>query len=345
MAAAGLPGEAPSWAPAWEAAQSELAALAATAAGAPVPLRVLRVSQLDADRLDQELVELLREEVAKAVAPLRPGALAAHQPEVLLALEAVVFFFTTWRNRPTPGMALLNLRLRDEASVRAGGGRHGLGGEGLRRSQRVALAALTVGGRWAWLRLGRLAATANWRGEPPGSWRLRAWAAMHRLETAWSIASLANLLAFLAYGTYRSLPERIVRARAVYAEPVMSRVISFDYMNRQLVWNELSELTLFVLPLLNTPRLRRTVARMLGGVLPSTVPPAGAGGLAESRGWCPECHARPMSLPHVALPCTHEYCYYCLRARCEAEPSFRCLVCDERVVAMKPLPPLPPRVE
>jgi len=29
------------------------------------------------------------------------------------------------------------------------------------------------------------------------------------------------------------------------------------------------------------------------------------------------------------------YCYYCLRTRCAAAPSFRCLRCNEPVVAMQ----------
>ena len=60
------------------------------------------------------------------------------------------------------------------------------------------------------------------------------------VENAYSTASLVNLMLFLRNGQYRSLLERILRARLVYKEPNMSRVISFEYLNRQLVWQELS---------------------------------------------------------------------------------------------------------
>ena len=40
---------------------------------------------------------------------------------------------------------------------------------------------------------------------------------------------------FLRRGRYRSLLERGLRARLVYKEPNLSRVISFEYLNRQLV--------------------------------------------------------------------------------------------------------------
>lgn len=39
----------------------------------------------------------------------------------------------------------------------------------------------------------------------------------------------------------------------------MARAISFEYLNRQLVWHELSELLLFVLPLINVTRLKRMI--------------------------------------------------------------------------------------
>lgn len=41
----------------------------------------------------------------------------------------------------------------------------------------------------------------------------------------------------------------------------MARAISFEYLNRQLVWHELSELLLFVLPLISVTRLKRMIGR------------------------------------------------------------------------------------
>jgi hypothetical protein len=52
----------------------------------------------------------------------------------------------------------------------------------------------------------------------------------------------------------RTLVERLVGARLVYREPSMSRLVSFEYLNRQLVWQELSEFLLFLLPLINVTK-------------------------------------------------------------------------------------------
>lgn len=35
----------------------------------------------------------------------------------------------------------------------------------------------------------------------------------------------------------------------------MSRLVSFEYLNRQLVWQELSEFMLFLLPLINVTKV------------------------------------------------------------------------------------------
>lgn len=61
----------------------------------------------------------------------------------------------------------------------------------------------------------------------------------------------------------RSVVERLVQARLVYQRPSMARAISFEYLNRQLVWHELSELLLFMLPLVNLTKIRRLLTAWL----------------------------------------------------------------------------------
>ena len=49
----------------------------------------------------------------------------------------------------------------------------------------------------------------------------------------------------------------------------MARALSFEYLNRQLVWHELSELLLFLLPLLNVARLKSMFRSYLPQMIPS----------------------------------------------------------------------------
>ena len=74
----------------------------------------------------------------------------------------------------------------------------------------------------------------------------------------------------------RSVLERLLRARLVYSRAAMARALSFEYLNRQLVWHELSELLLFLLPLVNVGRLKAAVMARL----PRLGPPAAPAGVA-----------------------------------------------------------------
>ncbi len=56
---------------------------------------------------------------------------------------------------------------------------------------------------------------------------------------------------------------------------MLERALSFEYLNRQLVWHELSELLLFLLPLLNVQRIKAFVMARLPRIGPPASTPAG----------------------------------------------------------------------
>ena len=338
------------------------------------PARFLppRSSQLDAVRLDAELASLLGEQVARVLAPWDDGGglpgvapplpgralLAAARPELAAALDALAFAATIGRGRPTPGMRMLNLRFAD---VR-GGRPPSPDLPGLSRSQKAAYFLLSVGGRYAAARLGRAAAARRWAAgaaSDPGAASLAN--TLAAVDTALALGGLANLVFFLAgAGTHRSLVERLVGAAAVPADPAAPRALSFDYLNRQLVWHGLAELMLFLLPLVEPARLGQAVAGWLprvGGLAggregeralpplqaapPSPGPADPANPARPVCGWCGR--ADP-AVPFAALPCTHVHCYWCLATAVgeaagageggEGRRGAHCPACGERVVAM-----------
>ena len=309
---------------------SSTSASADVSAPNPPDVRVLRVSQIDAGRLDVELTSLLREQFLRIFSRVQPGAVARAAPELNLGLDALVFYFTVWSHRPTPGMALMNLRYRDERRVR--GGKSGMEGERLTTSQRLAAFAALAGGRYAWAKLSRAASVGRWADEPTHTARHRAWRLIQVAELAHGAASLANFITFLRDGKFRSPWERAARARLVYAAPDAARVVSFEYLNRQLVWQELSELALFVLPIVSAHARRwREAAR--GGRRAraaaaaarrarrarAPTPDGGSAASAESRvsraAPCVACARSPVTHPFVLEPCGHVVCYYCAAAR------------------------------
>jgi peroxin-2 len=332
---------------------SSTSASADVSAPNPPDVRVLRVSQIDAGRLDVELTSLLREQFLRIFSRVQPGAVARAAPELNLGLDALVFYFTVWSHRPTPGMALMNLRYRDERRVR--GGKSGMEGERLTTSQRLAAFAALAGGRYAWAKLSRAASVGRWADEPTHTARHRAWRLIQVAELAHGAASLANFITFLRDGKFRSPWERAARARLVYAAPDAARVVSFEYLNRQLVWQELSELALFVLPIVSAHARRwreaaRGGRRVSGGgggaaALPSPRAPTpdGSAAGAEVRvpraAPCVACARSPVTHPFVLEPCGHVVCYYCAAARAAKAQSdgarFRCAECGAAARGMR----------
>jgi peroxin-2 len=156
-------------------------------------------------------------------------------------------------------------------------------------------------------------------------------------------------LSRLACCRYRSVTERMLGAQLSHSRDDMSRILSLDFLNRQLVWRELSDLLLFVLPLLHSLRnrhacvvvaLRARSSRAAAPCTPSSLSAAVLAGRVTSRaggsdpGVCQMC-SRAIVLPCKAVPCGHDGCYFCLAAACRSDAKHACSVCSTRVVAVR----------
>ncbi|KHG04835.1 Peroxisome biogenesis protein 2 [Gossypium arboreum] len=260
-----------------------------------ISISVSRVNQFDAARLDIEMSAMLKEQLVKVFSLMKPGMLFQYQPELNAFLEFLIWRFSIWVDKPTPGIAFMNLRYRDERAVALRGKvRTGLEGPGLTFAQKMWYCVAAVGGQYIWARLQSFSAFCRWGDS----------------EEAIGTASLG----FDA--TYRNLIERSLQGRLVYESPNMNRAVSFEYMNRQLVWNEFS------------------VILVKASVFLHPFSKDKSSSSKEDDSICPICRASP-TLAYLALPCQHRYCYYCLRTRFAAVPSFQCSRCGEPVVAMQ----------
>jgi len=148
---------------------------------------------------------------------------------------------------------------------------------------------------------------------------------------------------------YRSVAERMLGAQLSHSRDDMSRILSLDFLNRQLVWRELSDLLLFVLPLLHSLKDRRDLScRSTADALLTTALPCESSSFsraftakrATSRigsgdpAVCESC-GRALVLRCAALPCGHRGCYFCLAAACRSNSQHGCSVCSTRVVALR----------
>ncbi|XP_057520437.1 peroxisome biogenesis protein 2 isoform X2 [Amaranthus tricolor] len=283
---------------------------------------------LSPPRLDVEMSAMLKEQLVRVFSLIKPGVLFQYEPELDAFLEFLIWRFSIWVDKPTPGNALMNLRYRDERVMEERGKvRTGLEGPGLTAAQKLWYCIATVGGQYIWTRLQSFSAFRRWGDSEQRTLGQRAWLFLQHIEGFYKAASFSNLLVFLFVGKYRNLIERVLRARLVYGSPNMNRSVSFEYMNRQLVWNEFSEMLLLLLPLLNSSSFKN--------LFRSFSKDKSSDSTADENS-CPICRGSP-SIPFIALPCRHRYCYYCLRTRCSATPSFRCVRCSEPVTAMQRL--------
>jgi peroxin-2 len=180
------------------------------------------------------------------------------------------------------------------------------------------------------------------------------------LDTVGNVHSALTLISFTAFlvtGHYRTLLDRVLRMRLVTPNRTVAREVSFEYLNRQLVWHAFTEFLLFILPLLRVGRWRRWWARLLRRVRSSESGEAGetTGELAFlPERTCAICYketdaesagaalgggrATDVTNPYEAVECGHVYCYVCIAGKIELEEGegWTCLRCGGVVKRCRP---------
>lgn len=187
-----------------------------------------------------------------------------------------------------------------------------------------------------------------------------------------SVAAFASFLIFLVNGRYRTLVDRILRIRLTPPSAQASREVSFEYLNRQLVWHAFTEFLLFLLPLVGISRWRRWVSRAWRKTVNAL---KSSGEEEESTGkqgelahlperTCAICYRdqNPTSTtesdvlaasasvgiagsaqtditnPYETIPCGCIYCFVCIVQKLEGEEGqgWTCLRCGEVVKKCQP---------
>ncbi|GAA6063918.1 hypothetical protein JCM10212_003536 [Sporobolomyces blumeae] len=252
------------------------------------PLRISRVAQLDAQLLDTELEGILHAPVKAALEGISAAGRKSWEPEVLALLRLAILKMSLWESSSTYGASLQNLRYRNE-------GKHGRGLQStakdsrLTRTQKLAYTVLFVLPPYLHARLQDRMLSSSWSDEPlPRSWaslvdvrrllvkgprkeeeriqlkrewKRAVWELFGLGEKFGQIAALASFLVFLYNGRYRTLIDRILKMRLVYAQRSVMPNVSFEYLNRQLVWEAFTEFLLFLMPLVNLHRIRLKVSK------------------------------------------------------------------------------------
>lgn len=67
-------------------------------------------------------------------------------------------------------------------------------------------------------------------------WKRLVWESTRFSEKIGQILGLVNFLVFLYDGRYRTVVDRLLGMRLIYDKREVSRNVSFEFLNRQLVW-------------------------------------------------------------------------------------------------------------
>uniref|UniRef100_A0A3Q4AP08 Peroxisome biogenesis factor 2 n=1 Tax=Mola mola TaxID=94237 RepID=A0A3Q4AP08_MOLML len=271
---------------------------------------ILRISQLDALELDSALEQLLWTQLSQCFQNCRPGLLTPLEPELKSLLQLLLWRFTLYSSSTTVGQSLLSLRYHNilSSSTRY---------RPLSRRQKLSLVVLTAGARWLQERSHSLLPCFG----------LNAGQGLRNCLTLVSsiaqLAGLINFLVFLRKGHHPLLAERFVGARAVFSKPNVVRDVTYQHMNRELLWHGFSEFLIFLLPLINTRKLKATVSSVvLGGE------GTDGGGAMEGQEVFKECGlcGEWPTMPHT-VGCQHVFCYYCIKSYSIAESYLTCPKC------------------
>ncbi|KAK0658668.1 Peroxisomal biogenesis factor 2 [Lasiodiplodia hormozganensis] len=335
-----------------------------------------RVGQVDAELLDEELLELLKGQVGEGLKYFGSHLADEYKPEIFLALRAILFKLSIWDHNASYGAALQGLRYTDARTADPSR-------PPPKRWQKSVYGLLTIGGRYAWTKwedwlIGR---TSDYELPSP---RVRlAERATNALSAAHAMAAFASFLVFLTNGRYRTLVDRVLGLRLTPTAAAISREVSFEYLNRQLVWHAFTEFLLFLLPLVGVARWRRILGRAWRRVRNFVATALGRrtsgddeddtlGGKAGELGFLPErtcaiCYsdqnpaggaseqqmlsqsaaggsgvvgsaATDITNPYQAIPCGCVYCFVCLAQKIEAEEGegWTCLRCGDIVTSCRP---------
>ena len=177
------------------------------------------------------------------------------------------------------------------------------------------------------------------------------------------------------HGRYRTLVDRLLRLRLTPGSSQLRNEVSFEYLNRQLVWHAFTEFLLFMLPLVGIRRWRRWLTRAWQALV-SFITRTNNGNENDQRAageyaflperTCAICYedqtlaaASPediqkisastssgivgsaktdITTPYETIPCGCVYCFVCLVQRLQLEDgsAWTCLRCGTEVKECQP---------
>lgn len=74
---------------------------------------------------------------------------------------------------------------------------------------------------------------------------------------------LIHTYAYFLDNRHPTLISRLLRLQYSYAQKSVARNVSYDFLNRQLVWEAFTEFLLFVMPIINLPAIKKRIVQLI----------------------------------------------------------------------------------
>ncbi|KAI4096404.1 MAG: hypothetical protein L6R37_006944 [Teloschistes peruensis] len=185
-----------------------------------------RVGQVDAELLDEELLELLKGQTGEALKYFGSHLRDEWSSEILLGLRIVMYKLSIWDHNASYGAALQNLCYSDARHL-------GPRPKPPTQWQKAWYGIFSVGGRYAWEKWNLWLVDQEGNYDAPTT-RVRILSRISSLASnTHSIAAFVSFLLFLLNGRYRTLLDRILRLRLISPSNHLSRQVSFDRWDKQ----------------------------------------------------------------------------------------------------------------
>lgn len=257
-----------------------------------VSSKLLRVNQIDAIYLDNEIYKTLLWLLKECTSHLPPRLVVHYMPELELFVKFIMLFYSILKKDATFGQNLLSIKY-----------------ENLNKTKKIFYLVLSCSSY-----LHRLEAFNNFS---------NIYKYILLFDGFIKICNFINLSLFLRTGKYPLLIDRILNLNQDYTHNVQ-RSFGSKYLTRELLWNGFIEILVYILPLINYHKLRRIMYSILySRKKPNIIPRTPVLTLQTT---CVHCGMTPI-LPHH-MECEHIFCYVCLKGNQLADSLYSCPMCD-----------------
>jgi len=232
---------------------------------------------------------------------LFPSITSNYNAELSLLLDLILFRISVWSRFTTYGNHLQGLKFQFSDKPKT------------RNLTLFGYLCLNILIPYVYNRISQRA--RQWVSLPDNDPKKRLWYFLSKCEEIWKYMVFINFLVFLYDGKYVTFINRLLGLRLDYRVKG-ARMVSFEFMNRQLLWDGFTEFMFFIMPLINLGSFKEWLSGIFVQVWRGNSP--------ANTGLCSIC-GEPPKMPHCDANVNGsrlQFCYYCIKKQLMEQNSY-----------------------